>query len=321
MVYSHYMLIPLNHLKIQEIIDLSDRITIFPNYFFINNKMLSFSKKGEEYINYRNFVHYSNDFQAMKFMRHANINDKSFYELSYAYIKYSDEDLKSHDDKLNFIHMTYAIIRVLDILSFKYEEKDKLWSEWQKPYEYSSLAFSFNDKNVVEDVLEITLNKLCLDVDKNILNKNFSNYIELFVKNIKSKKLIKIMNLYNKIYGYIIYKDFQDANLLSIILLEYLFCDERDELKSKKIINELSKFLEKDCYSNEGIEKIITKSYRERSKNVHKYKGLDIKSLYNFSLYYFNALESLLDNDEIDLFNLFLLVNYVVIYEINCLTK
>ncbi|MDE7181403.1 MAG: hypothetical protein K2O41_00035, partial [Clostridia bacterium] len=143
--------------------------------------------------------------------------------------------------------------------------------------------------------------------------------LEKVVKNVSNEKLIKIVNFYNKIYGLIIDKNFKDANLYCIFLLEYLYCDSADSLKSKTIVEKLRVVLDKEEYSDEDIEKIIKTAYRLRSKSVHQYKGLSVDTLYNFNLYYFHPVEQLLKNSEKELFLLFLAINKIMMFELSSL--
>lgn len=96
-----------------------------------------------------------------------------------------------------------------------------------------------------------------------------------------------------------------------------MFCNKKDETKSNKIIEKLSLILDKEEYTDKDIEIIIKKAYKTRTNSVHKYKGLTAEALYNFNLYYFHPIEQLLEFNEGDLFNLFLIINKIIILEIN----
>lgn len=318
MKYEFQLFIPLNHMKLNEMIKLNDRITLYPTNYIKENSVFKLDKKREDVLFYRNLFYNDNDLHARKMPKMSKVDFQAIYKLSYVEIGLAYDELNSNKEAEDFIMGIYAGLRVLDVLNNKYIERERLWSEWQRPYNYSHLALIKKHDEDEVYAYKINSQKLCLDIDYEILHTKLAELINILLTE-KDLKIYKILNLYNKIYSLIIRKNFKDANMMAIILLEYLYCLKEDEGKSDKIIKELIKVLDNEKYSKEGIERIIKIAYRQRSMSVHKYKGVTPKSLYNFNLYYFNPVESLLEDDELDLFNLFLIINNVVYQE--CFSK
>lgn len=318
MEYEFHLFIPLNHMKLNEVIKLNDRITIYPTDFMKGNNLFKLDKKREAVFFYHNLLYIDNDLHARKMPKSIDKDHQAIYKLAYIDIGLTYDELNSNEEAEDFILGIYAGLRILDVLNNKYIERERLWSEWQRPYKYSHLALIKKADEEEVYAYKINSQKLCLDIDVDILRTQLIRLVDnLLVQ--KNPKIYRLFNLYNKIYSLIIRKNFKDANMMAIILLEYLYCSKKDEGKSDKIIKELCRVLDNEKYSKEGIEDIIKIAYRQRSTSVHKYKGVTPKSLYNFNLYYFNPVESLLEEDELDLFNLFLIVNNVVYQE--CLSK
>lgn len=309
------LFIPLNHIK-TDIVQNRNRFIIFPNNFVQTNKVFQLEAELHEKLFHHNFIHIVNDFQTLKFPRIENINTVNLYKLSYAMLKIHRDEFKVKEDVLKIIKIFYATLRLYDVKKYDYTTRKRLWSEWQRPYSYSYFSFLYSNGELV-DILETDINKLSLDINLNNIDSDFDRLLEKCIKNNNNEKQIKLIDFYNKIYGLIIGKNFKDANLYSIFLLEFLFCDKEDSTKSNKIIEKLKLILNKEEYTDEDIEFIIKRAYQRRSKSIHKYKGLTAEALYNFNLYYFHPLEQLLECDERDLFNLFLIINKVILFEIN----
>lgn len=311
------LFIPLNHIEINEIYD-RQRFTVFPNNYIETNNIFQFDKKLSHMIFHNNFWHIANDFCTLKIPRTNDIDTNYLYKLPYAMLSLRREDFECREDIVVIIKIFYAVLRMFDILAYNYEDRRRLWSEWQRPYNYSYFSFLYANEKLV-DIFELDIKKLSLDINLEILNSDFDCLLEKVIKNVSNEKLIKLVNFYNKIYGLIIDKNFKDANLYCIFLLEYLYCDCADNLKSKTIIEKLRAVLDKEEYSDADIEEIIKTAYKARSKSVHQYKGLSVDTLYNFNLYYFHPIEQLLKNSEKDLFLLFLAINKIMLFELNSL--
>lgn len=309
------LFIPLNHIKTSDIYD-RQRFTIFPNNYVQEHRIFQFDDELNKKLFQNNFRHITNDFCTFKIPRMGGIDKNHLYKLSYALIKINRTEFEHREDIIAIIKSFYAVLRVFDVHKNSYESKRRLWSEWQRPYNYSYFSFLYTNDKLV-DILELDIKKLSLDINLDNLNSEFDCLLEKVIKNASNERLAKLVNFYNKIYGLIIDKNFKDANLYCIFLLEYLYCNSEDELKSKTIAEKLKTVLDKEEYSETDIEEIIKTAYRVRSQSVHQYKGLSVDALYNFNLYYFNPLEQLLVNGEIKLFLLFLAINKIIMYEIN----
>lgn len=312
------LLIPLNHIK-TDVVYNRNRFIIFPNNFVKTNKILQLKEKSHKELFHHNFIYIVNDFQTLKIPRIENINTVNLYDLSYGMLKINRKEFKTREDVLNIIKVFYAFLRLFDVKKYDYTTRTtrkRLWSEWQRPYKYSYFSFLYSKGKLV-DIFETDIKKLSLDININNLNSEFDDFLEKGIMNISNEKIIKLIDFYNKIYGLVIDKNFKDANLYCICLLEFLFCNKKDETKSNKIIEKLSLILDKEEYTDKDIEIIIKKAYKTRTNSVHKYKGLTAEALYNFNLYYFHPIEQLLEFNEGDLFNLFLIINKIIILEIN----
>ncbi|MDE7182503.1 MAG: hypothetical protein K2O41_05710, partial [Clostridia bacterium] len=162
------LFIPLNHIEINEICD-RQRFTIFPNNYIETNNIFQFDKKLNHMLFHNNFWHIANDFCTLKIPRINDIDANHLYKLSYAMLTLCRDDFECHEDIVVIIKSFYAILRIFDILAYNYENRRRLWSEWQRPYNYSYFSFLYaNDKLV--DILELDIKKLSLDINLESLN-------------------------------------------------------------------------------------------------------------------------------------------------------